>query len=70
MLRVLSVQADRVYGHHILRVPQEKVTDHLAASVPSLADATRGVDSGQVYCRYDCVNTLCVYLLCVVGCEI
>lgn len=48
VLRVLSVQADRIHGHHILRVPQEEDANHLAAFVPPLADAAGNVDSGQI----------------------
>lgn len=60
LLRVLSVQVDRIHGHHILCVPQEKVTDHLAAFVPSLVDAARSLDSGQIYRRYVVCICLCV----------
>ena len=51
VLRVLLVQIVRIRRHDIFRFAQEKVADHVAAPVPSLADAHRGVHLGPIPCR-------------------
>lgn len=51
MLRVLLVQVVGVRGHDFLCVAQEKVPNHMAASVPSLLDTPRDVHFGPIPAR-------------------
>lgn len=50
LLGVLLLETVGVRRHHILRAAEEEEPDHVAAPVPPLTDAVRGLGARQVHC--------------------